>query len=667
MSKIRWGIVGTGSIAAAFAHSIKYCQHSELVGVYGRNESNLQDFSSKFDIKSYHETSDLITSSDIDAIYIATPHSSHYEFSLQAIKSNKHVLCEKPLTINHLESMILLNLAREANVFLMEAYMYRVHPQTLNILENLSIFKNTSKKITITSSFGFSADIPESHRLRNPLLGGGAILDVGCYPLSMAKLIAGKLGDLSFADPQSIESSGRVDKTGVDLQSEAHIVFSDNIEAYIKCAIDEEYTNDLKISDGTYELIVQQPWHCGQFQNGDSSIEIFKDGQLHKEISFKDEIGLFTREIDHASICILNNKLESQYISHTDTQSNMLWLDKWRQSMSIDCPFNQHDKSPIPQSKFYLIQNPKLDKAELVDISKLGSRLALGCDNQTSSLHAFTMFDHFYGSGGRIFDTAYIYNNGKGDKYLGDWINSRKLENEAIVLGKGAHTPDCKPEFIRPQILESLDRLNISKIDIFCLHRDNPDIQVGEFMDALDEVRSEGLIGSLGASNWELNRFSEARDYSLNNNKQPFSVLSNNFSLAEMVDPVWPGCVGTNNKYLEYLTENRIMLFPWSSQARGFFIKKKEITSNEHFSNPSLEEEIRVWHDEKNLKRRNICFEIAESRNIEPIQVALAYVIQKSPLIFPLIGPRTIMETDSSILATQLNLSQDEMNQLTIT
>jgi len=132
----------------------------------------------------------------------------------------------------------------------MEAYMYRVHPQTLNILENLSIFKNTSKKITITSSFGFSADMPESHRLRNPLLGGGAILDVGCYPLSMAKLIAGKLGICLLLIQQSIESSGRLDSTGVDLQSEAHIVFSDNIEAYIKCAIDEEYTNDLKISDG---------------------------------------------------------------------------------------------------------------------------------------------------------------------------------------------------------------------------------------------------------------------------------------------------------------------------------------------------------------------------------------------------------------------------------
>jgi aryl-alcohol dehydrogenase-like predicted oxidoreductase len=108
------------------------------------------------------------------------------------------------------------------------------------------------------------------------------------------------------------------------------------------------------------------------------------------------------------------------------------------------------------------------------------------------------------------------------------------------------------------------------------------------------------------------------------------------------------------------------MLFPWSSQARGFFIKKKEITSNEHFSNPSLEEEIRVWHNEKNLKRRDKCFEIAEQKNLQPIQVALAYVVQKSSLIFPLIGPRTIFETNSSIEATQINLSDQEMQDLSI-
>ena len=666
MNKIKWGIIGSGNIADAFAHSVKYCQDSDLVSVFGRNEEAVKQFSSKFTIRSYTNLDSFFTSDEIDAVYIATPHSSHFTYSLEAIKNNKHILCEKPLTMNYLESMTLLSLAKEAKVFLMEAYMYRTHPQTFNILDHLDLFKNTQEKIFIESSFGFSAELPKEHRLRNPLLGGGAILDVGCYPLSMVKLIAGNLQGMPFADPESIIATGRLDETGVDLQSEAHLVFSDQIEAKISCAIDEEYSNDLKIKSGNLELIVEQPWHCGQFQDGNSSIKILDSGDLIKEVSYLDTVGLFTREIDHASKCIQEEKFESALVSHADTQSNMLWLDKWRQEIKIKCPYESFENSPIPVSRFYLMQKPQFQHTAIKGIEKNASRLALGCDNQTSSLHAFTMFDHFYGAGGRIFDTAYIYNNGKGDKYLGDWINSRNLEKDIIVIGKGAHTPQCEPQFIRPQILESLERLNIETLDIFCLHRDNPDIPVSEFMDALDEVKSEGLINLIGASNWDLERFSEARDYAQLNNKEPFTALSNNFSLAEMVDPVWPGCVGVNNQYINYLIENQIMLFPWSSQARGFFIEKKEITSNEHFSNPSLEEEVRVWHNEKNLKRRAKCFEIAKQKNLQPIQVALAYVVQKSSLIFPLIGPRTIFETNSSIEATQINLSAQEMIDLSI-
>jgi len=666
MNKIKWGIIGSGNIADAFAHSVKYCQDSDLVSVFGRNEEAVKQFSSKFTIKSYTNLDSFFTSDEIDAVYIATPHSSHFTYSLEAIKNNKHILCEKPLTMNYLESMTLLSLAKEAKIFLMEAYMYRTHPQTFNILDHLDLFKNTQEKIFIESSFGFSAELPKEHRLRNPLLGGGAILDVGCYPLSMVKLIAGNLQGMPFADPESIIATGRLDETGVDLQSEAHLVFSDQIEAKISCAIDEEYSNDLKIKSGNLELIVEQPWHCGQFQDGNSSIKILDSGDLIKEVSYLDTVGLFTREIDHASKCIQEEKFESALVSHADTQSNMLWLDKWRQEIKIKCPYESFENSPIPVSRFYLMQKPQFQHTAIKGIEKNASRLALGCDNQTSSLHAFTMFDHFYGAGGRIFDTAYIYNNGKGDKYLGDWINSRNLEKDIIVIGKGAHTPQCEPQFIRPQILESLERLNIETLDIFCLHRDNPDIPVSEFMDALDEVKSEGLINLIGASNWDLERFSEARDYAQLNNKEPFTALSNNFSLAEMVDPVWPGCVGVNNQYINYLIENQIMLFPWSSQARGFFIEKKEITSNEHFSNPSLEEEVRVWHNEKNLKRRAKCFEIAKQKNLQPIQVALAYVVQKSSLIFPLIGPRTIFETNSSIEATQINLSAQEMIDLSI-
>lgn len=131
-----------------------------------------------------------------------------------------------------------------------------------------------------------------------------------------------------------------------------------------------------------------------------------------------------------------------------------------------------------------------------------------------------------------------------------------------------------------------------------------------------------------------------------------------------MIEPVWPGCVGVNDDFLEYLIEEEIMLFPWSSQARGFFIKKKEVISSEHFSNPTLDEEMRVWHYEKNLKRRKACFDLADQRNVQPIQIALAYVLHKSNLIFPLIGPRSISESNSSIQATQIELTTAELQAL---
>lgn len=667
MPKIRWGVIGTGAIANAFAHSIKHCNYSELISVYGRNKETLKVFSKKFNINGTDAVEKLVSSNDIDAIYIATPHSSHFKYALEAIKNKKHVLCEKPIAMNHIESMVLFGLAKDFEVFLMEAYMYRTHPQTFNILQNIECLRGSNEKIEINSSFGFYAEIPKEHRLRNPMLGGGAIMDVGCYPLSMSKLLAGRLLKKPYADPKSIEVCGNLDETGVDSNSKARILFSENIEANISCAINEKYENNLEIISGDYKLSVSQPWHCGQFQDGYSSIKVYSKNKLVDEISYKDEVGLFTREIDHASECILNNKLESDLISHADSQSIMLWLDKWRKELGIKCPHESKENSQLIKSKFFSIQNKKLEGIKIDGFDKDFSTLALGCDNQTSDIHAFAMFDYFYGAGGRVFDTAYIYNNGMGDKYLGNWINSRGVQEEVLVLGKGAHTPDCRPECIKPQIIESLERLNLDKIDIYCLHRDNNDIPVSEFIDALDEIKNAGLIHKIGASNWKLERFKQARDFALQENKEPFTILSNNFSLAEMIDPVWPGCVAIDNNFLDYVNQNNIILFPWSSTARGFFIKKKEIATSDHFSNPSMDEEKRVWHSETNLKRREICFNIAAARSVEPIEIALAYVIQSSKIIFPLIGPRTINELNSSIFATSLNLTDAELEKLTIT
>ena len=94
MPKIKWGIIGTGSIANAFAHSIKYCDHSELVSVFGRNKDTMGEFSKKFSIDTHLDIESLLLSSEINAVYIATPHNSHYEYIFQAIKNKKHILCD---------------------------------------------------------------------------------------------------------------------------------------------------------------------------------------------------------------------------------------------------------------------------------------------------------------------------------------------------------------------------------------------------------------------------------------------------------------------------------------------------------------------------------------------------------------------------------------------
>jgi aryl-alcohol dehydrogenase-like predicted oxidoreductase len=349
-------------------------------------------------------------------------------------------------------------------------------------------------------------------------------------------------------------------------------------------------------------------------------------------------------------------------MSHKDTFGNMLWLERWYVETGVKYPHNIPQSSPIFSYDYSAVENIK--KSAFEEISKEGSRIVFGCDNQTSQLHASTMFDHFYRNGGNIFDTAYIYNFGKSDKYLGEWIKTNDLSKDVMVLGKGAHTPECEPKFIKPQLEESLDRLMLDRLDIYCLHRDNTDIPSGEFIDALNEVRDEGLVSYLGASNWTLERFSEANEFAQNNDKVGFKVLSNNFSLANMNEPVWPGCVHCHEEFLDYLIENDIFLFPWSSQARGFFLEKDLFPKAEHFANPTLEEEKRVWHSKANLLRRDKCFELAEQLGCLPIELALAYVLNKHPNIFPLVGPRSIYESESCMQASKINLSGDQLDWL---
>ena len=658
MTSIKWGILGTGAIAKAFADALQETE-GELVAVASQSLKRAEDFSKSYNCSAVEGYKSLISIPEVEAIYIATPHPSHFELSAECLRNKKAVLCEKPMTINATETMALVDISRKNNTLLMEAFMYKIHPQTQKLMKVIQ--ENLTSPLNIKAEFCFSVDVPESHRLVNKELGGGSILDIGCYPMSISRHAVGAVHGKNFMNPVSIEGQGELNSQEIDLNASATLVFEDGSVAVLKSATNLSTASDVEISDGETTVTINQPWHCGEFTDRKSQIKLKKANGDEELIDITTDKGLYALEIDHFSETFKDQNIESNLIPHNDSHGNMIALDTWRKALKVVYDEDRGERRKLPiisqensRESLPILRIPGLDK-EL-------SRVVFGCDNQSDTNHAFAMFDHFYKKGGNVFDTAYIYNNGKSDFYLGSWIESRDLREKVVVLGKGAHTPDCLPEKIRPQLEETLSRMSTSYLDIYCLHRDNESLPVEGFIDTLNELKDEGLIKIFGASNWSLERFKAANDYASEHDKEGFTILSNNFSLAYMNNPVWPGCFScSEDDYVDYLKENQIAIFPWSSQARGFFLDSQEFTGAAHVADPNREEQERVWGSVDNLERRSRCFELASKKSVDPIQMALSFVLNQEFPSFPLIGPRNFFETESSLEATKIELSKDEV------
>ena len=658
MTSIKWGILGTGSIAKAFADALQETE-GELVAVASQSLKRAEDFSKPYNCSAVEGYKSLISLPEVEAIYIATPHPSHFELSAECLRNKKAVLCEKPMTINATETMALIDISRKNNTLLMEAFMYKIHPQTQKLMKVIQ--ENLTSPLNIRAEFCFSVDVPESHRLVNKELGGGSILDIGCYPMSISRHAVGAVHGKNFMNPVSIEGQGELNSQEIDLNASATLVFEDGSVAEVKSATNLSSASDVEITDGQTTIVIDQPWHCGEFTNRKSQIKLKKANGDEELIDITTDKGLYALEIDHFSETFKDQNIESNLIPHNDSHGNMIALDTWRKALKVvyDEDRGERRKLPIISQE---TSRESLPALRIPGLDKELSRVVFGCDNQSDTNHAFAMFDHFYKKGGNVFDTAYIYNNGKSDFYLGSWIESRDLREKVVVLGKGAHTPDCLPEKIRPQLEETLSRMSTSYLDIYCLHRDNESLPVEGFIDTLNELKDEGLIKIFGASNWSLERFKAANDYASEQGKEGFTILSNNFSLAYMNNPVWPGCFScSEDDYVDYLKENQIAIFPWSSQARGFFLDSQEFTGAAHVADPNREEQERVWGSADNLERRSRCFELASKKSVDPIQMALSFVLNQEFPSFPLIGPRNFFETESSLEAIKIELSKEEV------
>ena len=263
---------------------------------------------------------------------------------------------------------------------------------------------------------------------------------------------------------------------------------------------------------------------------------------------------------------------------------------------------------------------------------------------------ALPVWDAYVEAGGTTFDTAHIYGDGAADVALGHWLSTRGDRDRWTVIGKGGHTPWCEPEHITRQLHESLERLQVDRIDLYLLHRDNPALPAGELVDVLHEHHRAGRIGAFGGSNWTAARIDEANAYAAANGRVGMTAVSNHFSLARMVAPTFPGTVSAREPAFEaWLAARWLPLYAWSSQAAGFFSGLQPDGYLAH-----------AWFSADNLERRQRVEQLAAARGVEPVAVALAWVLHQPLPIFPIIGPRRTSELAASLAALAVELTDDE-------
>ncbi|MES2201883.1 MAG: aldo/keto reductase [candidate division FCPU426 bacterium] len=662
--KLAWGIMGTGSIAHTFAKGVQHSKLGTLVAVGSRDQASADKFGAEFGLTHCHGSYEaLLADPAVQAVYISVPHPMHAEWAIKTAEAGKAILCEKPLAMNHADAMAVVNAAEENQVFLMEAFMYRCHPQIEKLVQ-LIRDKAIGDVRLIQATFSFQAGLDLKSRIFSNAMGGGGILDVGCYTTSIARLIAGAASGLAVAEPTSVSGVANLNAvTGTDDVAIATLKFPGDILAQISTGVLLNQENVIRVFGSEGKIVLCNPYIPSK-EGGVVEIELHKNGQdTPMKIQLETSEWLYGAEADVVAKYLGAKQAPFPYVNWQDSLGNMKTLDQWRESVGLTYDLEKPEASLLTVAKRPLARRAKhaMKYGKIAGLTKPISRLVLGCDNQFRMPHASVMFDDFYERGGNCFDTAYIYAGGTCEKLLGHWMKNRKVRDSVVVIGKGAHTPWCDPASIERQLFESLERLQTSHVDIYLMHRDNLDIPAGDFVEALNRHQKAGRIGVFGGSNWSLSRIREANAYAKAKGLNGFSAVSNNFSLARMVDPVWGGCIAASDtESRAWLAKEQFPLLAWSSQARGFFTERADP------KNLSDEELVRCWYSPDNFQRRDRVLEMAKKRGVLPIQVALAYVLAQPFPTFPLIGPRVLSETRSSMGALDVDLSPEDLRWLNL-
>jgi len=334
---LQWGILSTGRIARQFATDLRSSRTGRLVAVASRHEADAAAFASEFgDVRAHGSYAALLADPEVQAVYIGTLHPWHAQWAIEAARAGKHVLCEKPLALNLADAQRMIAAAREHGVLLMEAFMYRLHPQTLKIVELVRAGQVGEVRV-IRASFNFAADFDPGHRLFNKGLGGGAILDVGCYPMSFARLIAGRASGQNFANPTTLLGVGRIHPVAqTDEFASAVATFPGGVLAELSCGttILDDQSVQIHGTDGWID--VPTPFLPGQ-GGRDEAIWLHRRGNATPEKIAIDHLahGLYTYEADAVAEAVARGATEVQAMTWADTLGNIAALDTWRQAVGV--------------------------------------------------------------------------------------------------------------------------------------------------------------------------------------------------------------------------------------------------------------------------------------------------------------------------------------------
>ena len=321
---IRWGIIGPGAIANAFAREVNNTKNGVLSAVYGRNENKVNEFCKTYNVENYYTNIDeFLNSEKIDAVYIATPHSYHMEYAKKCIKAKKHVLCEKPFSYNYETSKEVLEMAKENNVFIMEA-LWTLFLPAINKAKTWVEEGRIGKIKLITANFGFISEEDINSRLYNPNLAGGALLDVGIYPILFSNYIMDNI-------PSEINATAKFTRTNVDETDVINLKYEEGALASLTCSICSDTDNTAVIYGEKGKIVIPTFWMAKEaFLHIEDKVEKYIDE--YKEAGYK-------YEIEEANNCIINKELESNIASHKVTLELVKIMDEIRGKIGLRYPF----------------------------------------------------------------------------------------------------------------------------------------------------------------------------------------------------------------------------------------------------------------------------------------------------------------------------------------